>query len=98
MKYLFFDIEGACPKLSTIATFGYVLTDENFNVTAREDILMNPASKYDWYVLKHLLSYTKAELAAPMPQFRSINSSVLSFLYSPTLTSTHDHWKNHSLD
>ena len=29
---------------------------------------------------------------------QSINSSVLSFLYSPTLTSIHDHWKNHSLD
>ena len=32
------------------------------------------------------------------PQFKSINSSALSFLYSPTLTSTHDYWKNHSLD
>ena len=31
-------------------------------------------------------------------QFKSINSSVLSFLYSPTLTSIHDYWKNHSLD
>jgi len=31
-------------------------------------------------------------------QFKSINSSVLSFLHSPTLTSIHDHWKNHSLD
>ena len=30
-------------------------------------------------------------------QFKSINSSVLSFLHSPTLTSIHDHWKNHSL-
>ena len=29
---------------------------------------------------------------------KSTNSSVLSFLYSPTLTSIHDHWKNHSLD
>ncbi len=63
MKYLFFDIEGACPKLSTIATFGYVLTDENFGLIAREDILMNPNSKYDWYVVKKLLSYTKAQLA-----------------------------------
>ena len=27
-----------------------------------------------------------------------INSSVLSFLYGPALTSIHDHWKNHSLD
>ena len=26
------------------------------------------------------------------------HSSVLSFLHSPTLTSIHDHWKNHSLD
>ena len=26
------------------------------------------------------------------------HSSVLSFLYGPTLTSIHDHWKNHSLD
>ena len=31
------------------------------------------------------------------PQFKSINSSVL-FLHSPTLTSIHDYWKNHSLD
>ena len=29
---------------------------------------------------------------------KAINSSVLSFLYSPTLTSIHDYWKNHSLD
>ena len=31
-------------------------------------------------------------------QVKSINSLALSFLYSPTLTSIHDHWKNHSLD
>ena len=31
-------------------------------------------------------------------EFKSINSSVLSFLYSPTLTSMHDYWKNHSFD
>ena len=30
----------------------------------------------------------------PTPQFKRINSSVLSFLYSPTLTSIHDYWKN----
>ena len=29
---------------------------------------------------------------------QSINSSALSFLHSPTLTSIHDHRKNHSLD
>ena len=36
--------------------------------------------------------------SSPTPQFKSINSSALSFLYSPTLTSIHDYWKNHSLD
>ena len=36
--------------------------------------------------------------SSPMPQFKSINSLVLSFLYSPTLISIYDYWKNHSLD
>ena len=34
----------------------------------------------------------------PTPQCKSINSSVLGFLYSPALTSTHDSWKTHSFD
>ena len=34
----------------------------------------------------------------PTPQFKSINSSALSLLHSPTLTAIHEHWKNHSLD
>ena len=36
--------------------------------------------------------------SSPTPQFKSINSSALCFLHSPTLISIHDHWKNHSLD
>ena len=36
--------------------------------------------------------------SSPTPQFKSINSSVLRFLHSPTFTFIHDHWKNHSLD
>ena len=36
--------------------------------------------------------------SSPTPQFKSINSSVLSFLDSPPLTSIHDYWKNHSFD
>ena len=36
--------------------------------------------------------------SSPIPQFQSINSSVLSFLYSPTLTSIHDSCKSHSFD
>ena len=47
--------------------------------------------KMDWLDLLALKS-------SPTPQFKSINSLVLSFLYSPTLTSIHDYWKNHSFD
>ena len=36
--------------------------------------------------------------SSPTPQFKSINFLELSFLHNPTLTSIHDHWKNHSLD
>ena len=35
--------------------------------------------------------------SSPTPQFESISSSVLSFLYGPTLTSIHDHWKTIAL-
>ena len=36
--------------------------------------------------------------SSPTPQFKSINSLVLSFLYSPALTFIHDYWKNDSFD
>ena len=36
--------------------------------------------------------------SSPTSQFKNINSSVLSFPYTPTLTSIHDYWKNHSFD
>ena len=36
--------------------------------------------------------------SSPTPQVKRFNSSALSFLYSPTLTSIHDYWKDHSFD
>ena len=59
--------------------------------TPRTDILQNglvgsPCSPRD------------SHESSPTPQFKSIYSSALSFLHSPTLTSIHDYWKNHSLD
>ena len=35
--------------------------------------------------------------SSPTPQFKSINSSALSFLYSPPITSIHDYWINSSI-
>ena len=51
--------------------------------------------RMDWL---HLLAVQGTLKSPPTPQFKSINSSALSFLYSPTLTSIHDYWKNHSFD
>ena len=52
--------------------------------------------RMDWLDLLTVQGTLKE--SSPTPQFKSINSSALSFLYSPTLTSIHDYWKNHSLD
>ena len=41
---------------------------------------------------------SKSQESSPSPQFKSINSSALSFLHGPTLTSIHDYWKSHSFD
>ena len=49
--------------------------------------------RIDWLDLLAVQGTLKS-LSPPTPQFKSINSSVHSFLYSPTLTSIHDHWKN----
>lgn len=48
MKYVFFDIECACVYKTTakICAFGYVVTDENYRVLEREDVLVNPKGKF----------------------------------------------------
>ena len=66
---------------------------------------ISPSSEYsglisfrmDWLALLAVQGTLKS-LLQHYSSKASINSSVLSFLYSPTLTSTHDYWKNHSLD
>ena len=50
--------------------------------------------RMDWL---DLLAVQGTQESSRTPQFKSINSSVLSFLHSPTLASIHDHRKNHSL-
>ncbi|MBQ8320365.1 MAG: 3'-5' exonuclease [Clostridia bacterium] len=44
MKYLFFDIEcaGVFKNVAKICAFGYCLTDEQFHILEREDLLINP--------------------------------------------------------
>ena len=52
--------------------------------------------RIDWFDLLAVQG-TRQE-SPPIPQFKSINSTALSFLHSLTLTSIQDHWKNQSLD
>ena len=51
--------------------------------------------RMDWL---DLLAVQDSQESSPAPQFKSINSSALSLLHSPTFTSIHDHRKNHRLD
>ena len=51
--------------------------------------------KIDWF---DLLAVQVTLKSPPATQFKSINSSVFSLLYGPTLTSIHDYWRNHSFD
>ena len=51
----------------------------------------------DWLIWSPC-SPRDSQESSPTPQFKSINTWAFSFLYSPTLTSIHDYWKNHSFD
>ena len=60
-----------------------------------------PMNIQDWFPLGLTVwsscSPRDSQESSPTPQFKSINSSVLSFLHSPTLTSIHDYWKTIAL-
>ena len=66
-----------------------------FNISPSNEHLGLISSRMDWL---DLMQSKDSQESSPTPQFKSINSSALRFLYSPTLTSIHDHWKDHSLD
>ena len=69
----------------------FQLQHQSLQRNPRADLLQNG-------LVGSLCSPGDSQQSSPTPQFKSINSSVLSLLHSPTLTSIHDHWKNHSLD
>ena len=62
---------------------------------------INPSNEYSELIsfrMKSSCGPWYSQESSPIPQFKRINSSVLTFLYSPNLTSIHDYCKNHSLD
>ena len=64
---------------------------------------IGPSNEYsglislDWLIWSSCC-WRDSQESSPIPQFKSINSLVLSFLYSPILTSIHDYLKSHSFD
>ena len=94
-----FPASGAFPRSHFFTSGG-----QSIGVSASAPVL--PMNTQDWFPLgwtgwislqsKGL--WETLEESSPTPQFKSINSLVLSFIYSPTLTSIYDYWKNHSFD
>ena len=90
-----FPTSGSFPTSQFFASGG-----QTIGASASASVL--PMNIQDWFPLGLIdwisLQSKGLSRVSPTPQLNSINSSVLSFLYSPTLTSIHDYWKNHSFD
>ena len=78
----------------------FASSGQNIGVSASTSV--PPKIIQDWFPLEWTgwisLQSEDSQETSPKPQFKSINSSELSFLYGPILTSIYDDWKNHSLD
>ena len=87
--------QGLCQWVSSSHQVAKVLEfqlhHQSFQWIFRTDFLL------DWLVWSQC-SPRDSQESSPTPQFKSINSLSLRFLYSPTLTSIQDYWKNHSFD
>ena len=90
-----FPASGSFPMSQLLASGG-----QSIGVSASTSVL--PMNIQDWFPLGLPIgsscSPRDSQESSPTPQFKSISSSALGFLYSPTLTSIHDYWKNHGLD
>ena len=84
MNFVFFDVECAnCyNSQSKICSFGYVVTDENFKVLKKEDILIDPNSEFQPYVLKHVIQYKEEEFL-DKPRFNMVYNTIKDFLTNP---------------
>ena len=86
---VFFSESALCIRWPKYWSFSFSISPSN--IIFRVDFL------YIWLVWSPCCPRDSQE-SSPAPQFECINSSALSLLYGPTLTSVHDYWKNHSFD
>ena len=64
----------------------------SFSISPSNEYSRLISFRMDW------LDLLAVQGTSPTPQFKNINSSALSFLYSPNLRSIHDYWKNHNFE
>ena len=90
-----FPASGSFPMSWLFASFG-----QSIGASTSASVL--PMNIQDWFPFGLTggspCSPRDSQESSPTLQFKSINSSGFSFLYSPTLTFIHDYWKNHSFD
>ena len=84
---VFFSESALCIRFPKYWSFSFSISPSN--------VYSGLVSLIDWLDLLAFQGIFKTPLA---PQFKSFSSLALSFLYGPSLTSIHDHWKNHSFD
>ena len=77
-----------CIRWPKYWSFSFSIT---FQWISRTDFLL------DWLIWSPC-SPRDSQESSPTPKFKTISSLAFSFLYSPTLTSIPDYWKNHSFD
>ena len=88
------------PSIRVFSNESFPWGGQSTGVSALASFL--PKNTQGWSLLEWTgwisLQSRNSKESSPTRQFKHINSLVLSFLHSPTLTSIHDHRKNHSLD
>jgi len=95
----------SCPQFFTASgsfSVNLLFTSNGQSIGVSASAWVLPMNIQNWFPLGltgliFLLSKWLS-ISSPAPQFESINSLVLSLLYSSTLTCIHDYWKNHSFD
>ena len=67
---------------------------QSIGVSASASVL--PMNIKDQFLLGSPFTPRAPQECLPTPQFKSISSLVLTFLYNPTFTAIHDYWKYHN--
>ena len=95
----------SCPQsflASGSSQMSQLFASDGQNIGVSASTLVLPMNTQDWSPLGWTgwisLQSKGLSRVSQTPQLKSISSSVLSFVYSPNLTSIHDYWENHSLD